>query len=126
MQREREQNTLRELRERRRLTAFQQLASWVQVPVVRPCGGKVIGPKRCRAFASGTVYHATLCEGTEAAVKVGSKLHELLVELRICMRCRFQQFWVSAMSQVLDAPLRGGFEDEVRLLSRCRHPNAAA
>ncbi|CAE7227413.1 BAM1 [Symbiodinium necroappetens] len=43
--------------------------------------------------ASGTVYHATLCEGTEAAVKV------------------------------LDAPLRGGFEDEVRLLSRCRHPN---
>ena len=33
---QREQKTLRELRERRRLTAFQRLASWVQVPVVRP------------------------------------------------------------------------------------------
>mmetsp|Transcript_43874 Transcript_43874/g.102501 ORF Transcript_43874/g.102501 Transcript_43874/m.102501 type:complete len:523 (-) Transcript_43874:28-1596(-) len=43
--------------------------------------------------ASGTVYHGTLCEGTDAAVKV------------------------------LDAPLCGGFEYEVRLLSRCRHPN---
>jgi len=43
--------------------------------------------------ASGTVYHATLCEGTEAAIKV------------------------------LDVPTRGGFDEEVRLLSRCRHPN---
>lgn len=45
------------------------------------------------AGASGTVYYATLCEGTEAAIKV------------------------------LDAPTQGGFEEEVRLLSRCRHPN---
>lgn len=45
------------------------------------------------AGASGTVYYATLCEGTEAAIKV------------------------------LDAPARGGFDEEVRLLSRCRHPN---
>ena len=45
------------------------------------------------AGASGTVYHATLCEGTEAAIKV------------------------------LEAPTRGGFDEEVRLLSRVRHPN---
>ena len=45
------------------------------------------------AGASGTVYHAVLCEGTEAAIKV------------------------------LEAPARGGFDEEVRLLSRCRHPN---
>ena len=25
--------------------------------------------------------------------------------------------------QVLDVPTRGGFDEEVRLLSRCRHPN---
>lgn len=43
--------------------------------------------------ASGAVYQGTLPEGTEVAVKV------------------------------IHAQVHGGFEDEVRLLSRCRHPN---
>ncbi|CAE8585328.1 unnamed protein product [Polarella glacialis] len=51
-------------------------------------------PERLLGFgASGMVYRGLLCEGTEAAVKV------------------------------IEAPTAGGFDEEVRLLSRCRHPN---
>eukprot|EP00747_Dinoflagellata_sp_TGD_P034235 gnl/TRDRNA2_/TRDRNA2_137141_c1_seq1.p1 gnl/TRDRNA2_/TRDRNA2_137141_c1~~gnl/TRDRNA2_/TRDRNA2_137141_c1_seq1.p1 ORF type:complete len:491 (-),score=62.06 gnl/TRDRNA2_/TRDRNA2_137141_c1_seq1:110-1468(-) len=43
--------------------------------------------------AFGAVYRGTLSEGTDVAVKV------------------------------IEAPVGGGFEEEVRMLSRCRHPN---
>lgn len=49
--------------------------------------------RRLGKGAYGAVYRGTLREGIDVAVKV------------------------------MTAPLGGGFEDEVRLLSRCRHPN---
>jgi len=55
--------------------------------------GGLCPERRLGAGASGAVYGGYLREGTEAAFKV------------------------------LDAPVGTGFEEEVRLLSRCRHPN---
>jgi len=55
--------------------------------------GSFAQERRLGRGASGIVYRGTLHEGTDVAVKV------------------------------IEAPVGAGFQDEVRLLSRCRHPN---